>query len=288
MVNRMNDFEKEKTDSAWRKVKARLQAEELLECTSQENHTPNYSITKRSLAVGLSIAAMIAIMFVMNNLFFADGKDSNIAMLEQVNSQESSLVTTLADGSIVYLGKDGKLEYPEEFLSDTRNVNLKGDAFFEVAKNRKKPFIITTPDVTIEVLGTSFSITKSDKFPFMLNVRSGKVKVVDRKTNEVVYVEKGESVSLSSGHLTSFVSKENPMKAFVKEFRFKDQSLKVIVGVLNSLSADDKIELEGDIDSRKLTVAFSGEQIDQMAKLIGIALDLNIDKNNNTIYLSDK
>ena len=38
MVNRMNDFEKEKTDIAWRKVKARLQAEELLECTSQENH----------------------------------------------------------------------------------------------------------------------------------------------------------------------------------------------------------------------------------------------------------
>ena len=41
MVNRMNDFEKQKTDIAWRKVEARLQAEELLESTSQENHTHN-------------------------------------------------------------------------------------------------------------------------------------------------------------------------------------------------------------------------------------------------------
>lgn len=286
MVNRINNFEKEKTDVAWSKLMSRLKEDNLLQNHSEKQFDMRVRTTKRVLVAGLSFAAMIAILFVLNISFFRGDKD--IAMIEQVNNESSSLVTTLSDGSIVYLAKNGTIAYPKEFSSKTRSVNLKGEAFFEVSKNREKPFIITTPEAIIEVLGTSFSITKNKNVPFTLNVRSGKVKVTDRKTNKTVYVEKGEGVSLSSGNLNTFISEQNPIKDFVKYFRFKDQNLKSIVEALNAISSDKKIELSGAIDERVLTVAFSGENIDEMAKLIGIALNLNIEKKDNIIYLSDK
>ena len=291
MVNRMNKFEKEKTDVAWGKLMSRLQEDNLLvkqnEYHSNKHNAMSFTKTKKVLVAGLSLAAMIAVLFLLNISFFKNEKN-NVAMILEKNNESSSLVTTLSDGSIVYLAKYRTIAYPKVFSNKTRNVNLKGEAFFDVAKNRNKPFIITTPEAIIEVLGTSFSITKNENIPFRLVVRSGKVKVTDRKTNQIVYVEKNEGVSLSSGRLESFISNENPIKNFVKDFRFKDQNLKSIVEALNSISSDGKIELSGNIDNRILTVAFSGENIDEMAKLISLALNLSIEKKNNTIYLSDK
>lgn len=64
----------------------------------------------------------------------------------------------LSDGSIVKLKGDSKLEYPNIFIGNTREVNLDGEAFFDIAKDSIKPFIIYSSNITTKVLGTSFSI----------------------------------------------------------------------------------------------------------------------------------
>ncbi len=63
----------------------------------------------------------------------------------------------LADGSKVFLNSESQLTFPSYFEGDTRHVELTGEAYFEVKKDGK-PFIIQTPDLTIEVLGTSFNV----------------------------------------------------------------------------------------------------------------------------------
>lgn len=63
----------------------------------------------------------------------------------------------LADGSKVFLNSESQLSFPSYFEGDTRSVELTGEAYFEVKKDGK-PFIIQTPDLIIEVLGTSFNI----------------------------------------------------------------------------------------------------------------------------------
>jgi ferric-dicitrate binding protein FerR (iron transport regulator) len=63
----------------------------------------------------------------------------------------------LADGSKVYLNSESRLTFPSYFEGDTRHVELSGEAYFEIKKDGK-PFIIQTPDLTVEVLGTSFNI----------------------------------------------------------------------------------------------------------------------------------
>ena len=56
------------------------------------------------------------------------------------------------------LNTNSKLEYPENFDADTREVTLSGEAFFDIERDKTKPFIIHTDLANIEVLGTSFYV----------------------------------------------------------------------------------------------------------------------------------
>jgi transmembrane sensor len=67
---------------------------------------------------------------------------------------------TLSDASIVHLNAGSTLKYPEQFVSgNTRNVYLTGEAFFEVSKDEKHPFIVHSGQVDVEVLGTKFNLS---------------------------------------------------------------------------------------------------------------------------------
>ncbi len=65
---------------------------------------------------------------------------------------------TLSDGTKVWLNAESKLKFPTCFNDDKRMVELSGEAYFEVARNPSKPFIIHTDGVNIKVLGTSFGV----------------------------------------------------------------------------------------------------------------------------------
>ena len=85
----------------------------------------------------------------------------------------------LPDGSTVWLNTESKLIYPEKFDGDKRLVTLEGEAYFEVAENKKKPFIVQSGDLDIEVLGTTFDIACypfQDKIDVVL--LNGSVKVM--------------------------------------------------------------------------------------------------------------
>ena len=70
--------------------------------------------------------------------------------------QRAQLV--LQDGTEVWLNAKSKLIYPASFTDDKRNVTIEGEAFFKVAKDPSRPFIVSTHDVDMEVLGTQFNV----------------------------------------------------------------------------------------------------------------------------------
>lgn len=65
----------------------------------------------------------------------------------------------LADGTKVWLNAGSRLIYPSVFVDKKREVFLVGEAFFQVSKDTKKPFIVKTPDIKVQVLGTQFNIS---------------------------------------------------------------------------------------------------------------------------------
>lgn len=64
----------------------------------------------------------------------------------------------LADGSRVWLNAESSLYFPTEFVGKNRKVVLTGEAYFEVAKNKDMPFIVSMDNMEIEVLGTQFNV----------------------------------------------------------------------------------------------------------------------------------
>jgi ferric-dicitrate binding protein FerR (iron transport regulator) len=83
----------------------------------------------------------------------------NSMMLTASTARGQTYQFTLPDGTKVWLNADSKLEFPSNFInSETRNVKLSGEGYFEVAKNKKIPFIVQTDKQEVEVLGTHFNI----------------------------------------------------------------------------------------------------------------------------------
>ena len=69
----------------------------------------------------------------------------------------------LADGTHIWLNSGSQLSYPTEFKSDSREVYLSGEAFFDIKPNPEKPFYVITRDIRIKVLGTSFNVSSYEE-----------------------------------------------------------------------------------------------------------------------------
>lgn len=130
------------------------------------------------------------------------GGDSR-SLLTEENREKPTLVKTLEDGSVVYLAQESTLKYPEHFAEDKREVNLQGEAFFDVAKKPEQAFTIETARVRVEVLGTAFNVRSNEGAPFSLSVKRGKVKVLLKQEEQTVFVEAGETVILQGAVCSS-------------------------------------------------------------------------------------
>ena len=87
---------------------------------------------------------------------------------------------TLPDGTRVWLNAESKLSYPRSFTGNTRTVQLQGEAYFEVAKDKEHPFIVQSGPVQTTVLGTSFNIRNYAGTPIHVTLVKGLVDVTHK------------------------------------------------------------------------------------------------------------
>ena len=137
----------------------------------------------RYAAVWLTILLSLGIWFGIASFEKQETKTVAVTMLERINSNGQRVQVQLSDGSIVYLAGGSKLSYPSRFAGNTREISLQGEAFFEVAKNPKKPFIIRTGEIRTLVVGTSFRINAFKDKPFLVEVATGKVRINHQQRN---------------------------------------------------------------------------------------------------------
>ncbi len=101
---------------------------------------------------------------------------------EYVNEGEEVKRIVLDDGSVVNLERNSRIVHTKEFHARNRVVYLYGEAFFDIRKDPRHPFIIFANKTVVKVLGTSFRIKAYDDAPkVVVSVRSGKVSVFERK-----------------------------------------------------------------------------------------------------------
>lgn len=170
------DFE---TDITYMKKSLdRKQSEEILEKIHSRIYVPapTFSQVIRLHQLKIAVAALIIIIAGAGYWFMKSG-----VLLVPANKE---IVTTgirktvkLPDGSLITLEPNSKLTYPQRFTGNTREVNLTGEAYFEIKPNHEKPFIVQTNYIIATVLGTSFNVEAYPNGVARVVVTTGRVKV---------------------------------------------------------------------------------------------------------------
>lgn len=108
----------------------------------------------------------------------------------------------LADGTQVWMNSDSELRFPVDFVGDERRVYLKGEAYFQVAKNADKPFRVEASEMVVEALGTSFDVNSYREGNFLFaTLVEGSVKVSLRGSGNECVLTPGEQAVCSAGLL---------------------------------------------------------------------------------------
>jgi hypothetical protein len=121
---------------------------------------------------------------------------------ESIEKVETHLLSTprgktfevvLGDGSKIWLNADSRLEYPSCFVGDRRVVKLYGEAYFQISKDEKRPFIVETDGLQTIVLGTEFNVRNYKKENSHVTLIEGSVKVNNTANEYSVVLSPGEN-----------------------------------------------------------------------------------------------
>jgi ferric-dicitrate binding protein FerR (iron transport regulator) len=102
---------------------------------------------------------------------------------------------TLYDGTKVWLNSGTKLKFPVVFNTDTREVTIEGEAYFNVAKDVKHPFVVNSGKLKVVVLGTKFDVCAyADENVFSTTLEEGSVKVYNTENGKFMKIKPGEQI----------------------------------------------------------------------------------------------
>lgn len=144
----------------------------------------------------LRVAAVLLPLIVIGGaiwLYVGNTSDQEAGLCTVATNRNETSSLTLADGTVVKINGNSVFSFPSGFRKDSRQVTFDGEAYFEVAKNAKAPFTITTPVMTVTVKGTAFNLlSRTDAAYSELSLDNGSVTITQ--------TESGRSVDLKPGN----------------------------------------------------------------------------------------
>lgn len=197
---------------------------------------PFYKKYLKQSIVAASVAILISIGIV-GYKYLASWSDSAIHYAEVSTSFGETRRITLPDGTVVALNACSQISYPSKFTGDERLVKLSGEAYFQVTKNAKQPFVVNTDNFNVRVLGTVFNIHayKGDQMEFV-NVESGKVQIdmpdaMSRlSSNEQITIN-----TLSYNYTKEYIQKQDIAPWRTGDFYFSNTPIKDVTNQLERI-----------------------------------------------------
>lgn len=247
----------------------------------------------RYLWASVKIAAVVAMLAFIVHKEYQDYRLEHATDVQTVTvpaGQRASLI--LADGTTVWLNSNSTLKYPANgFRSKTRKVTLEGEGYFEVAHDKKRPFIVETEKYDIRVLGTTFNVSaypNSDRFETSLI--EGKVAVYQPDTQNEIVLKPYEKVEARDGKLyKEMFSSDNDFLWRMGIYSFKDEPLETVFKKLEQYYEVKIINKNEEIASRPCTGKFrQKEGIGHVMKVLQKYVKFNYtqddEKNQIIIY----
>jgi len=234
-------------------------------------------------------------------LAFALGSLSLYFLNKSENSKLSSIYNTiivpygersqisLYDGTKVWLNSGTKLRYPVVFGRNTREVFIEGEAYFDVAKDTKHPFVVTAGQLKVLVLGTRFNICAypEDK-EFSATLDEGSVNAFNTTNGKGVKLNPGEQVILNcetNGLKNQSVQTELYTSWKENLLKFEDAPFDEVIKKMERWY-DVKITVDQAINTReRFTMTIKTESLREMLQLVSRTTKMNYEIKENIVLL---
>lgn len=212
-------------------------------------------------------------------------RDSEPAYNTLTIPRGASFHLTLSDGTHVWLNSASSITYPAAFTGTERSVKITGEAYFEVARSKEKPFLVRSGDQTVRVLGTHFNVLAYAGEPAIVTtLLEGSIKVL--KNDSQVILEPGQAASnhVNSGSIK--VTTVNAQEAIAWKrgyFIFNNESLESIMKKI-ARWYDIDVEFRDDIKSKRFWGTYSQDKtLDDLLKTLEQTGDVHFKKDGRRI-----
>lgn len=266
--NTQKDYAEIDVIKDWKKVQHRI-------------HTLKKEKKTRNLNSGTiwKVAAGFALLLSLTVYQFT--KTDTITLIATENNERF----VLPDGSSVWLYKDSQLSYNEDFSGTSRNLKLKGEAYFEVEKNPNKPFIVQTNDTETKVLGTKFNLKEENNRAVTLVLVEGSVQFSAAQGEEIL-IPGEKIISDSSGKLFKNKNQDvNFMSWKTGVLRFEETPVsKVIKDIGHLYHISFSIENNTLLDC-SLTMEFEKESLEHVLETLQILYGIEYHQDTEYKYV---
>lgn len=226
-------------------------------------------------------AGLIALVGVAGIIYYMAGRSPDMIALQTTNN---TLVQTLPDGSTVTLNKMSSLSYPENFDGDLRQVELEGEAFFNVAPDKSKPFVIHSNEASVTVVGTSFNVKTTEEKTEVI-VETGIVEVAKKdfmvklNPHEKATVLKGQDKPLKTSNDDELYNYYR-----TKEFVCNGTPLWRLADVLSE-AYGVRITVSDRLKNQELTTTFQDRSLDSILAVLGETFNADIEKREGAVFI---
>lgn len=253
-----------------------------------ETISPSWWMYLQKIAAILLLPLLIYSVYI--TVFSYKGEKGQSVVLQTISSRQGMVSQfTLADGTKVWLNSGSQLQFPLKFDGNRREVSLRGEAFFEVAKNKKQPFRVNAKDLNIDVLGTSFNVVSYDNdTQTEVTLVEGKVKLsVDSKNSlhNLSTMTPGQRAIHHNGAqkvLTEEVSVDKYIAWRDGNLIFSDDNMEEVVKRLSRWFNVEIVINDPELNKYSYKATFRNESLKQVLELLKISapIDYQISGNN--------
>jgi ferric-dicitrate binding protein FerR (iron transport regulator) len=283
---RMDTMNKQfNVDNAWSKLHDRIVANEVpaISIDNSLRRVRPYQF----LLTPIRIAASIMLLAILgtSGVYFAN-RLQKVNVTADINERGKSII--LPDGSSVYLNANSSISYSKHFITRSREVKLKGEAFFEVSPNKTKPFRIFANNACIKVLGTSFNVKASrNDNRVSVYVSSGIVELSKADAiNNGMLLKPGDIGLLNNQEITAMKAEnENCIAWKTGSLSFRDTKLLEVTSLLNDIYHVKIVLREAGLDTTRINGDYRNDPLDDILKVICKQTHLTVEKSDDMIYL---
>jgi transmembrane sensor len=247
-------------------------------------------VTRQIIFFSRIAAAFLVLMLSATGIYYLQNRPTG--SIQQVNSYQKKAEVILTDGTIISLNAGSLLSYPKKFRRGGREVNLQGEAFFNVAKNRKAPFTVHLKNTDIVVLGTSFNIKEDENGRVEVHVLSGKVAFTEAgNKNNRTEINKGEKGVYDPGNrkfLKESYTSDNFLYWKTGRLSFVESPLKEVCEELERCYGIEIVILDPIVLQNNFTSECEGQQLEDILNELSILFSLHYSQEGNTVYIQSK